>query len=225
MERSPARLLVRRILRTLVRLLSLLLLRVEVRGREHIPAGGPLIIIANHFGWLEPALLPTVVPFELEFLAAENMYHHRAVGWVLYSYGAIPVHRGEVDRRALRGASQVLDHGGVLAIFPEGGVRSPSFRSALIPPRPGTAYLAVQHGVPILPVGFSGSGADIFACWRRLRRAPVVVTIGEPFGPLTAPGHGAARRQALDDASEHIMQRLAALLPDRERGPYAEGGG
>lgn len=225
MERSPARLLVRRILRTLVRLLSLLLLRVEVRGREHVPAGGPLIIVANHFGWLEPALLPTVVPYELEFLAAENMYHHRAVGWVLHSYGAIPVRRGEVDRRALRGASQLLDGGGVLAIFPEGGVRSPGFRAALIPPRPGTAYLAVQHGVPILPVGFSGSGADIFACWRRLRRAPVVVTIGAPFGPLTAPGHGAARRHALDEASELIMQRIAALLPDRERGPYAAEGG
>lgn len=225
MPRSWARRLVRRILRGIVRVLALLLLRVELHGREHLPAGGPLIVVANHFGWLEPALLPILLPYELEYLAADNMYHHPAVGWVLYSYGAIPVRRGEVDRRALRGASQVLASGGVLAIFPEGGVRSRSFRTALIPPRPGTAYLAVQHGTPILPVGFSGSGADVFACWRRLRRAPVVATIGEPFGPLTAAGHGVARRQALDEASELIMQRIAALLPNRERGPYAEGGG
>ncbi len=204
-------------------LLALLLLRIEVRGREHLSAGGPLMIVANHFGWLEPALLPVLLPYELEYLAADNMYRHPAVGWVLYSYGAIPVRRGEVDRRALRGASQVLAQGGVLAIFPEGGVLSPSFRTALIPPRPGTAYLAVQHAVPILPVGFSGSGADVFACWRRLRRAPVVVTIGEPFGPLVAAGHGAARRRALDEASEQIMQRIADLLPARERGPYAMG--
>lgn len=227
MQRSWARRLVRRILRTIVRLLALLLLRFEVRGREHLPAGGPLIVIANHFGWLEPALLPTLLPYEIEYLAAENMYHHPAVGWVFYSYGAVPVRRGEVDRQALRGASRVLAGGGVLAIFPEGGVRSSRFRSALIPPRPGTAYLAVQHGVSILPIGFSGSGADVFGYWRRLRRAPVVVTIGEPFGPLVAAGHGAARRQALDEASELIMQRIAALLPMRERGPYAgvEDGG
>lgn len=225
MQRSRARRLVRRLLRAAAHLLALLLLRIEVRGREHLPAGGPLMVVANHFGWLEPALLPVLLPYELEYLAADNMYHHPAVGWVLYSYGAIPVRRGEVDRRALRGASQVLAQGGVLAIFPEGGVRSRSFRTALIPPRPGTAYLAVQHGAPVLPVGFSGSGADVFGYWRRFRRAPVVVTIGAPFGPLTAAGHGAVRRQALDEASELIMQRIAALLPERERGPYGGDGG
>lgn len=225
MPRSRARRLVRRLLRAMAHLLALLLLRIEVHGREYLPAGGPLMVVANHFGWLEPALLPVLLPYELEYLAADNMYRHPAAGWVLYSYGAIPVRRGEVDRRALRGASQVLAQGGVLAIFPEGGVRSPSFRTALIPPRPGTAYLAVLHGVPLLPVGFSGSGADVFGYWRRLRRAPVVVTIGAPFGPLTAAGHGAARRQALDEASELIMQRIAALLPARERGPYGGDGG
>lgn len=220
MPRSRARRLIRRLLRVAVGLLARLLLRLEVHGREHLPAGGPLIVVANHFGWLEPALLPIVLPYAPEYLAADNMLHHPAVGWILHSYGTIPVHRGEVDRRALRGASQVLAQGGVLAIFPEGGVHSRGFRSALLPPRPGTAYLAAQHAVPILPIGFSGSGAEVFGCWRRLRRAPVVVTIGAPFGPLTVASHGAARRLALDEASEDIMWRIAALLSERERGPY-----
>ena len=210
----------RRILILLARLAAFLLLRLTVVGRENLPAGGPLIVVINHFGWIEPALAPVFLSCDVEFLAAHNMFDHPWVGWIVRGYASIPVHRGEVDRQALRMAAAVLAKGGVLAIFPEGGVQSRSFRSALIRPRPGTAFLAAQQAVPILPMAFSGSGQEVFGCWKRLRRAPVTLTIGRPFGPLTITGHGPARRQALDDASNLIMEHLAALLPPHERGPF-----
>lgn len=215
-----SRRLQRRFLILLARLVAFFLLRLTVRGQENLPSSGPLIVVINHFGWIEPALAPVFLPYDVEFLAAHNMFEHPWVGWIVRGYAGIPVHRGEVDRKALRMAAAVLAKGGVLAIFPEGGVQSRSFRSALIRPRPGTAFLAAQQAVPILPMAFSGSGQEVFGCWTRLRRAPVTLTIGRPFGPLTITGHGAARRQALDDASDLIMEHLAALLPPHERGPF-----
>ncbi len=211
----------RRFLLWLARCAAFFLLRLTVRGRENLPAGGPLIVVVNHFGWIEPALTPAILPYAVEFLAAHNMFHHPRVGWIVRGYDTIPVHRGEVDRQALRAAAGVLEAGGVLAIFPEGGVHSNSFRSALMAPRPGTAYLAAQQQAPILPLAFSGSGEQVFGYWKRLRRAPVTLTIGRPFGPLTISGHGAVRREALDAAGVWIMEHLAALLPPAERGPFS----
>lgn len=215
----------RRFLILLARLAALFLLRLTVRGQENLPSGGPLIVVVNHFSWIEPALTPVFLPYNVEFMAAHNMFDHPWVGWIVRSYAGIPVHRGEVDRKALHMASAVLASGGVLAIFPEGGVQSQGLRSALIPPKPGTAFLAAQQPAPILPLAFSGSGREIFSYWKRLRRAPVTLTIGQPFGPLTITGHGAARRQALDEASTLIMEHLAALLPPHERGPFRGAGG
>jgi len=214
----------RRILILLARLAAFCLLRFTVRGRENLPAGGPLIVVVNHFSWIEPALTPVVLPYNVEFLAAHNMFDHPWVGWIVRSYAGIPVHRGEVDRKALAMSAAVLASGGVLAIFPEGGVQSRGLRSALIRPRPGAAFLASQQPAPILSLAFSGSGQEIFHYWKRLRRAPVTLTIGQPFGPLLIQGHGAARRQALDEASAQIMEHLAALLPPHERGPFRGDG-
>ena len=204
-----SRRLQRRFLILLARLAAFFLLRLTVRGQENLPSSGPLIVVINHFGWIEPALAPVFLPYDVEFLAAHNMFEHPWVGWIVRGYAGIPVHRGEVDRKALRMAAAVLAKGGVLAIFPEGGVQSRSFRSALIRPRPGTAFLAAQQAVPILPMAFSGSGQEVFGCWKRLRRAPVTLTIVGMFderlqrrGPAPGPGrrqrphHGTPGRSA-----------------------------
>jgi 1-acyl-sn-glycerol-3-phosphate acyltransferase len=105
--------------------------------------------------------------------------------------------------------ARVAQHG-VLGIFPEGG----SWASVLRPARPGTAYLAVQSGAPLLPIGLD-SLVDLFPRLRQGRCAPVTVRIGKPFGPFQAKEEGEARRSQLEKIGTEIMKHIAELIPER----------
>jgi 1-acyl-sn-glycerol-3-phosphate acyltransferase len=111
----------------------------------------------------------------------------------------------------------VLEQGGVVGIFPEAG----NWATVLRPARPGTAYLAARTGVPIVPMGFSGL-LDVFPKLRSGKRADVDLRIGRPFGPFEVTGRGRERREQLDQIGHRIMEHIAALLPDEDRGHYAD---
>jgi 1-acyl-sn-glycerol-3-phosphate acyltransferase len=128
-------------------------------------------------------------------------------------WGYYTVRRGGASRTAMRASMAVLAQNGVLGVFPEGG----SWASVLRPARPGTAYLAMQTGAPILPIGLDGL-VDLFSALRRGRRATVTVRIGETFGPFHWDAQGTARRQQLVTVGDEIMQRIADLIPPERRG-------
>jgi 1-acyl-sn-glycerol-3-phosphate acyltransferase len=118
---------------------------------------------------------------------------------------------------------RVLDAGQVLAIFPE-GTRSPD--GALQSVREGAAMLALRSGAPVLPVAV----VDSDRLWPKGSLLPksgrrVSVRYGAPFKvaeALEASGHPTKGRQATEAATRMIMARIAALLPRRQRGVYAE---
>ena len=139
------------------------------------------------------------------------------VTWIPKLWGYYPVYRGTASRYALRAAEAVLAQDGVLGIFPEAG----NWATVLRPARPGAAFLAVQTGGPILPMGFAGL-LDVFPHLRRGRRARVTVRIGELFGPFQAAGRGRARSRQLDTIGHEIMQRIAELIPPERRGHYSD---
>ncbi|MHB1317223.1 MAG: lysophospholipid acyltransferase family protein [Anaerolineae bacterium] len=213
--RRPARVL----LQALARLTFRLVAQVTVIGRENWPAQGPLIVVANHFHFGDPALMVSIAPVQMEFLAGHQLPGAPAlVKWIPTLWGALRVRRGSVgSRAALREAEAILDRNGVLGIFPEAGSWAQTLRRA----RPGTAYLAARTGARILPVGIDGMSA-VLPSLARLRRAKVEVRIGEPFGPLLAAVQGHERREQLDDIGHSIMRRIAALLPPERRGLYSD---
>lgn len=224
------------------RVLSNVLIRLTITGRENLPDTGPLIIISNHFSWFEAPLLGIHLPYLLTFfMAAELPEQSVWLKLIVYAVDVIPVQRGRVDRSALRQASQVLDQQGFLIIFPEGGIdpdlseavangrpipmsegQNTRLSAQLIPARSGTAYLAAASGAKLLPVTFLGT-ERIQENLRKFKRTPVEMCIGQPFGPLTLePGlRGRDRRARLDELGDQMMQRLADLLPPANRGPYA----
>jgi 1-acyl-sn-glycerol-3-phosphate acyltransferase len=213
----PRRRPIRTILRTLSRAAFALLTDLRVIGGENLPRSGPLIVVANHFNWADPAAVIQSLPWPMEFLAGRQMVDAPPLTtWLPKLWGFYGVERGTASRRALRAAAAVLVQKGVLCIFPEGG----SWAAVLRPARPGTAYLAAQTGARLLPVGLDGM-TDIFAALRRGRRARVTVRIGAPFGPFRAPGRGHERRAQLNAIGDEIMQHIAALLPPERRGVYA----
>lgn len=208
----------RHILRSLIHLAFNTIADIKVEGEENLPKQGPLLIVANHFSFLDPVAMIHITHWPLEFLAGANTPNAPAtVSWLRKVWGVFPVYRGSVSRSALRSAEAVLEQGGVVGIFPEAG----NWATVLRPARPGTAYLAARTGVPIVPMGFT-SLVDVFPELRSGRRATVHLRIGPPFGPFNVTGRGRERRGQLDQIGHCVMEHIAELLPDRDRGHYAD---
>ncbi len=193
-----------------------LLASIEVTGEENMPASGPLLVVANHFSFLDPAAFVRIARWPLEFLGGAEFPHAPAwVNFIPRLWGYYPVYRGTGSRYALQAGLDILRQGGVLAIFPEAG----SWAEVLRPARPGTAFLAVESNARVLPIGLHGLN-DVFPL-RPGKRARVQICIGKPLGPFRASGKGRARRRQLDAIGDEIMQAIAALLPPEKRGVYS----
>ena len=214
----PRRRLLRFFMRRGIRLAFRILGRLRVEGRENIPASGPLLVVANHFSFLDPVAVICVTPWPMDFLAGLQMVNAPpAVTFLPEMWGVYRVRRGGASRDAMRAAIAVLAQKGVLGVMPEGG----NWASVLRPARPGAAYLAAQTGAPLLPIGLDGL-LDFFPSLRQGRRPTLTVRIGRSFGPFQAVGQGRERRQQLDAIGDKIMQRIAELIPPERRGVYSD---
>ncbi len=205
-----------RMLKKLVQWLLPLLLRVRVVGRENFPPSGPYILVTNHLSAYDSPLLMAVCPHTVRAFAASKHKRNPFYALVLNMAGSIWVRRGEIDREALRGAMAVLERGEVLGMAPEGTRARKVY--ALQPGKTGAAYLATRANVPIVPVGITGT-EKVKENLPRLRRTDVTVTVGEPF---YLPESGRVRGPKLDEYTDIIMRRIAALLPPEYRGVYAD---
>ncbi|GEM_PF-63206 len=208
----------RRLLQGLARLLVRLLTRCEARGLEHIPPQGPLLLTVNHLGDADALVVLAHLPWQPDVLAAMELYDIKPVRWLLNAYGAIWVHRGRPDRRALKAALQALEEGRVVALAPEG---RQSVTRSLEPGTEGAAFLALKARVPVLPVALTGTeDENVFGHLKRGRRPKVSVTFGPPFTlDDLLPAEGGLR-QALPVGTERIMLAIARLLPPRYQGVY-----
>jgi len=202
--------------RVILRLPLFLLTRFQIKGRENVPRQGPLLVVSNHLSLADPPLLGCSLDRNLIFMAKKQLFRFRVIGYLMRSLGAFPVHRGQLDRHALRQAYQVLDEGLALVMFPE-GMRSRS--NQLRPAFFGVALIASRSGVPILPVGISGTENLERLSWL-WRRPQITINIGHPFH--LPPPRSKLTRGELAELTHSIMQHIAELLPQEYRGDYAD---
>lgn len=204
-----------RLFRNLFWVLTHLLCRFRVSGREHIPRNGPVLVVANHLVWYDPALLTTIFPRRLWIMTKEEVFHWPILGLCARLTEQIPVQRGQSDRAALEQALACLRRGRAVLIFPEGTVAR---QGQMLAAHTGVAMLALRAGVPILPVAHTGT-RRIFV-GRKAWFPQVEVHIGAPYIPQVP--EGVSRKAALRSVTEDLMQRIAAMVPPEERGAYTQ---
>jgi 1-acyl-sn-glycerol-3-phosphate acyltransferase len=206
----------RRFCNSALRFLFKILLKLEVIGLENVPPEGPLILMITHTNFLDPLLAGAFMPREVVMMSKVENFWHPIMGILVRLYGAFPVHRGEVDRRAIHRSLEVLDSGEVLLMAPEG---TRSGHGRLQKGHDGMTFIALRADAPILPMAIIG-GEHFWANLPKLRRTPVKIVIGQVF--RFSPGPGRVRRAAMRKMTQEAMYQLASLLPPERRGVYKD---
>jgi 1-acyl-sn-glycerol-3-phosphate acyltransferase len=204
-------------MRSLIRFFMNIIAEIEITGIERLPAGN-VIVAANHLGRLDTATFLCVVDREdIIMPVAEKYKDHPFYGALGRSVNAVWLNRFEADYPALRQILDRMKQGGLLVIAPE-GTRSKT--EALQEGKMGVAFLASKSGYPVLPVAVTGTEDRLIVeNLKHLRRSKITVTAGDLMYIQIPKGKG--REEALRQATDEIMCQIAALLPEKYRGVYA----
>lgn len=192
--------------------------RWRVEGRENLPPRdqGGMIIAMNHISWVDIPVVGALIPFShrLSWLGKAEIFAHPISGWFFRTMNVIPIRRGKRDIAALDASVEALKAGAVLLIFPE-GTRSRS--GVLQTGRGGAVRLAMQAGVPIVPTAVAGTERG---AWGSISFRPVRLRFGKPYTIAPTPD-GKIPPDLMDRLTTDMMQRIATLLPEEQRGAYA----
>lgn len=154
--------------------------RWRVTGRQNIPARGPLLLAPNHISDLDPPVVGLSVTRPLWYMAKRELFEIRFVGRFIRFAQSFPVERDVADRAALRHAENLLCSGQALVMFPEGRLSKDGSLQEL---QPGATMMSLRTGVPIVPVGISGTNA-LMPYGKLVPRPtlhPIRVHFGEPI--------------------------------------------
>ena len=159
---------------------------------------GPLVLCFNHFSWLDPWALGSVVPRTVYYVAKQEAHDSFLIGPFIRLFGTTPIRRGESDREAIRIMGDIVRRGDALGMFPEGTrqKREPG------PVRSGAAMIAVSEQVPVVCGAIHGSQD-----WRFGNFHPVSIAFGEP---MDLGGH-ARNSKGYRAASAEIQAELRHL--------------
>lgn len=194
-----------------MRLYSRLVHRLRVEGLEHIPRDrypGPLILVCNHTAGIDPILVQSVCPFEVRFVMAKDM-RHPLLEWFWQIADVIFVDRESGDAMGAREAIKHVRGGGVLGIFPEGGLERPA--RTILPFQAGVGLIIRRTEAPVLPVVVSDTPIADQAWTSLVRFSRSVVTFHEPINYTKA------------DGAEHIADDLRARYAEWTGWPMSEG--
>lgn len=191
-----------------------ILFRPKVTGRKFVPKTGGAIIASNHLSFSDSIFMPMSVPRQITFLAKSEYFTGKGIkgkiiGWFFRSVGQVPVDRsgGRASEAAVKTAISILNSGNILGIYPE-GTRSPDGR--LYRGRTGMARIAIEAGVPVIPVAMIGT----FEAQPTGQVMPKIMRIGVAFGePIDLSVYKDRMRDpaALREATNIVMKAIQEL--------------
>jgi len=193
----------------LIRPLLLGLYRAEVAGAERIPARGPAILAANHESVVDPFVLGLATPRTVRYMAKSELFENARMRLLMKGFGTFPVERGRGDRESMARARTLLEGGELVGMFPQGTVVPSRNR----PFRRGAARLALETGVPIVPVCLVATER----VWR-----PYDLRLGLPtVRVLVASPIAVERRKPTIVASNELIAQVETAVRELGR-PYGE---
>jgi 1-acyl-sn-glycerol-3-phosphate acyltransferase len=170
--------------------------RTRAISSSNVPADGPFILAPNHFSNMDHFFCGIYMRRRIRFMAKSQLFfRNRILDYIFRIGGAFPVRRGHHDEEAFITAHSILERGGCVLIYAEGGR---SRTGGLGEPKPGVGRLALESGVSVVPVAIHGSKA--VRSWKRLRFPKITVQYAEPirFDPVADP----TKEQQLEAARE-----------------------
>ncbi len=187
---------------------GLLAYRVRGFGAENVP-NGPVILAPNHASFMDHFFAGAFIRRRVQFMGKSQLF--KGIGaWVFSHGGVFPVRRGQQDEEAFITAFRILARGGAVVMYCEGG-RSRTGNLA-DEARPGIGRLALESGVPIVPVAILGSYQ--VRNWKRLRFPKVTVQYGKPFRFEVVK---TATREEQQAAATYILERIQELHAELSR--------
>ena len=172
----------------------------RIIGRENIPTHGSFIIASNHVSNLDPFIIGITFRRRVCFVAKEELFKNKVLGFVLSHWGAFPIRRNTADFRALRETLRRLKAGFPVVIFPEGTRKALKRKDE---PESGIGFLAVKGGVPVIPVYVQDSDKVLPPGQKFPRRHTVTLY----FGRAVTCSNG----EPYPQIAERIMQQINAL--------------
>ncbi|MGH2954710.1 MAG: lysophospholipid acyltransferase family protein [Solirubrobacterales bacterium] len=192
------------LVRMIITPVAMLLYRCRAIGVDNVPADGGFIMAPNHFSNMDHFFAGVYTRRKIRFMAKSQLFgKNRLLTYVFRAGGVFPVRRGHHDDEAFATAHGILDRGDCVLIYAEGGR---SRTGALGDPRPGVGRLALESGLPVVPVAIHGSLG--VRRWKRLQFPKVTVQYAEPmrFDVVAQP----TREQQLE-AARAIFDRVKAM--------------
>lgn len=159
----------RKFLKGLFWLMSVIVYRIKINGKENIPEDGAALICPNHVHALDAVLVVVHAKRRINVLAKEELFEHRALRWLAKIFGVYPVKQNSADLSAIKTSLKILKNKELLLIFPE-GTRNGLARG--VPVKNGPMTIAIKAGVPIVPVGIKGNFKTF---------SKVTINIGKPI--------------------------------------------
>jgi 1-acyl-sn-glycerol-3-phosphate acyltransferase len=186
---------------------TLLIYRARAIGTENVPQTGPVILAPNHFSQWDHFFAAVYLRRKVRFMAKSQLFSPPFLTFILSHGGAFPIRRGHRDREAFKTAHAILGRGECMLIYAEGGR---SRTGGLGQPRPGIGRIALESGVPVVPMAIHGS-AQVRG-WKRLHFPKVTVQYGEPLSFPGEPKPSRERQQEVaDEIFDHVRRMYVAL--------------
>ncbi|GAA0458844.1 lysophospholipid acyltransferase family protein [Alkalibacillus silvisoli] len=177
------------------------LFRIKIIGKTNVPKEGPVIVCSNHISNFDPPVVGITCPRDINFMAKEELFEKKGIGFLLKHLNAFPVKRGMRDRNALRNGLGLLEDGGTLGLFPE-GTRSKdgNIKKGLA----GAGFFAMRSNATVIPCAIIGP-------YEKFK--PLKVIYGEPveFESLKA------EKPSAQEVTDEIMENIQSLIDEYKK--------
>ncbi len=189
-------------LRVIFTLLFSIVFRAQIKGLEHMPIKGSVILAANHLSNWDPPLLATFLARPVSYMAKQELFFNAIAKYILKSCHAFPVKRGAADKSAIKAALAELKKGNCIGVFPQGTRSSNGERKKA---QAGVALLAAMAKAPVVPAAIIGTD-HIFSGGSFFPKLSII------YGkPLLFQGEK-HDKQALQDFSQKIMDEIYDMI-------------